>query len=191
MRSALSVLTVAVAALALPASSQAQLTLTNPLHSCEYMMALSAFDPDAAECLGAYEGNNDGSPTHEAAVLQMLADAGWGDLTDLGTTQMDGDDAEGYLTFSPSLTGDYVIALKSNDFVSFYRFLGLSDQAQVWYTTQGVSLNQRERAQGLSHYTLYGAPTVTVPEPESAALLLTGLFALGFVAARRRRDQVA
>jgi hypothetical protein len=190
MKAVTSVLTVAaVASLTLPAQAEAQLSLSDPFHSCEYLTALSAFNPDAAACIGAYEGN-EANAEGEADALALIAAAGWGNATSLGTTELDGPNS-GWLSFAPSLTGDYILALKSSTYVSFYRFLGLNGVSQIYYTTQGTSLNGRGTPQGLSHYTLYSTRTVSVPEPESAALLLTGLIGLGFVATRRRRDNVA
>lgn len=62
---------------------------------------------------------------------------------------------------------------------------GCSTKFGIWQTSSGLTTNDAV-ARGGSYDPACG--TVTVPEPESAVLLLTGLMALGFVAARRRRE---
>ena len=49
----------------------------------------------------------------------------------------------------------------------------------------GVALNQRGRPQDLSHANLY-AVAQPVPEPETYALMMAGLAAVGFLSRRRK-----
>ncbi len=200
MRSAaLALMLTAVASLAAPAPSSAQLVPTG--HPCDYTVgldnALTLFDPDAADCLGAYEGN---STQHVDDILDIIeSEWGLGDAEYLGSNDSAGngpfsnfpEGGTGTLNFDTPLNGDYVLVLKTSTSFSLYLFEDLVDVASIYYTDWGVSVNCNRNGcspRGLSHAELYGATSVSVPEPESAMLLLTGLLGLGFVAARRRRE---
>jgi hypothetical protein len=167
------------------------------------MAALSSFNPDAADCRGAYSGND----MHYISFIENLMETDWGftDAEYLGSNDDDGfgpfsnhpEGGTGTLNFDTPLSGDYVLVLKSGNAgdeggFSLYLFNDLVNQSSIYYTAIGTSANCNGpsgcRPRGLSHATLFGAPSVSVPEPESAALLLTGLVGLGFVATRRRRD---
>jgi hypothetical protein len=86
----------------------------------------------------------------------------------------------GYFTFNvDDLLSDQIgIAVHAQGFND------CSTKYGVWQTPSGLVTNdtgQYDPACG----------GVSVPEPESAALLITGLIGLGYVAARRRRENVA
>jgi hypothetical protein len=185
-------------AVAMPRPAQSQLYPVDP--DCDYKVwfieTLEVFEPDATDCAGAFKGNDVNQLEDVAAEI---ASQGWGTSpTYLGTTDA-GDSDEpfshvgggiiGFVTFHSPLTGDYVLALKAANQFSLYYFAGLVNQSKIFYTTLGTAQNKKGIPQGLSHASLWSTGrTVSVPEPASAALLLTGLGGLGFVSIRRREQ---
>ncbi|MGD2047297.1 MAG: PEP-CTERM sorting domain-containing protein [Gemmatimonadota bacterium] len=170
---------------------QAQLSTTSP--NCDTGSVLTDFNPNADDCLGAYEGND---KQQESEIIQAMVDAGWLNSTDganvLGYT--DAEDGEpnpftsdpqgstGTLTLAAPLTGDYALILKVGTQFSIYYFENLVNVSSIYYTTAGTNLNGSDRPQGLSHGGL-----ISVPEPGSTLLLLTGLLGLAAVGWKRRR----
>ncbi len=193
MKRVSTVLAVAVVgSLSLPVDARAQLNPTGL--ACDYLVALTTFNPDATDCLGAFSGND---ANQVGAILDAIEGA-WGmDVDYLGTTDegktsgpfsfVPGPDAnQGWLVLDSSLTGDYVLALKAGNSFSLYQFLGLTDVNRIYYTTIGTGQNGQGNAKGISHASLFG-PRVSVPEPGTMALLATGIAGLAFTAARRRK----
>jgi len=142
------------------------------------------------QCAGSLPGNIIGSQSE----IDYLA-ATWGTTFSYLGKSDDADNGpfannpqtavNGTLTFDSALTGSFVLGLKASDQYSYYLFNALSPVSSLTFSsTSGVALNDRGIPQGLSHATLYvGA----VPEPETYALFLAGLGAIGFMAKRRRK----
>lgn len=87
-----------------------------------------------------------------------------------------------YFTFNVS----NLVASQIGIAVHAQGYLNCSTKFGVWQTPSGLATNDVGRA----GYDPACAPPVTVPEPESFALLATGLLGLAFIAVRRREDEV-
>ena len=182
----------AVATLAISAmSAHAALTLTGL--SCSN----SILNPAYTACSGAFDGNNLGNAARladvQAAVNSLSGSTALtfaGSSTDASngpfTSSPTGN--AGTLTFDSAIDGAFVLALKAGDAFSLFYYDGSGAPiSSIDFTTLGVSVNVRGIGNGLSHATLYeGAPVPSIPEPETYALMLAGLGAMGFVARRRK-----
>ena len=94
----------------------------------------------------------------------------------------------GTLTFDSAIDGAFVLSLKAGNAFSLYYFDGSGPAiSAINYNTLGVQVNVNGIGAGLSHASLYTAAVTPVPEPETYALMLAGLGAMGFVARRRRQ----
>ncbi|MGZ5713893.1 MAG: PEP-CTERM sorting domain-containing protein [Caldimonas sp.] len=165
------------------APAQAALTLTGV--PCDGHSTILPSQPGYLDCSGAFSGNN----LNQAADVQseILADFGLTGLTSVvDITGGNAGATTGTLSFAAQ-TGPFVISLKAGDAFSLYEFdAGISS---INFDTKGVGFfsgpNQiLHFGQELSHADLYTSP---IPEPETYALLLAGLAAVGFVARRRRQ----
>ena len=92
----------------------------------------------------------------------------------------------GTLTFDQAISGWFVIGLKAANNYSYYLFNATSPITSLTYdSTAGVALNRNDIPQALSHANLY-AVAQPVPEPETYALMMAGLAAVGFLSRRRK-----
>ena len=186
LNAALAAVVVASAAVASPAD--AQLTLVSP--DCNTHISVFSPVPNASpQCLGAFAGNNH---TQTAAVELAIAAAWGGGFVDLGSSDDapdwgpftsnpdDLDLKQGWLTLDSPLSGDFALILKGANQFSIFGFDDVT-LTSIYFTMNSVAVNR-----GLSHATLYQRPSVSVPEPGSMLLMLTGM--VGLAAVRRRRE---
>lgn len=157
--------------------------------------AVSVLSPAADACRGTFAGNNLGNSDPGAAATEAYINATWGLGLDgiAGTsdsfTVNSPADASGAAGFQVNLgsaySGDFVVALKqANGFSLYFYDNELPTQFITFSTNAGFGGNGN---QGISHFTLYGGAVVPgIPEPETYALMVAGLAAVGFVARRRR-----
>lgn len=155
----------------------------------------TTFTIASIDCAGSFVGNINGSAS-EITFLNMefsntFTYGGKSDDAGNGPFTNDPDvSTNGTLFFDSPIVGDFVIGLKAAGNYSYYLFSTLVPISSLTFdSTAGVAVNGRGIPQDLSHANLYITTAVPpVPEPETYALMLAGLGALGFVARRRRRS---
>jgi PEP-CTERM motif len=129
-----------------------------------------------------------GSPTGAASDKGTFTYAGKSDVFP-GPFVSNATGSSGNLDFVGTVTGPFILGLKSGTSVSFYYFASGS-YGDIDFNTMGTAVNGNGVAQGLSHAGLYlgdGATITSVPEPTTYALMATGLLGI-FGFARRRRN---
>ncbi len=134
-----------------------------------------------------------------------LEDAALGEKVDEGNTgtyfKVVPDGTSGTIEFFNPISGSFALSLKAGSNFSIFVFNLLAPTSTISYSTAGVGGAGSEGTSpaGLSHATLWtgggdsnpfcvGPTCVEVPEPTSFALYGMGLFGLGVMARRRRRQ---
>ena len=155
-------------------------------HDCQ----TSILSPAASACAGTFAGNNLGNSNPGASETQAFISATWGVTDATPYTVNSPVDASAMAGFQVDLGalygGDFVVALKQANGFSLYFFDNLAPTQTLTFTSNaGFGGNGNL---GISHFTVYGTPVPAVPEPETYALMLAGLGALGFIARRRKQQ---
>jgi hypothetical protein len=89
----------------------------------------------------------------------------------------------GTITFLAPFSGPFVVALKAGSGLGYYYFQSGTYSTMTYNTT-----DYPPNSAGLSHATVYGGSSTTVPEPATFGLVAAGMIGLAGVA-RRRRNQ--
>jgi hypothetical protein len=179
---------------ALVSPAQAQPTSTGLDCNAGNVMT-TGFAPDAIACSGAWVGND--LPT--AALLSQLSTdfadetggstfsfVGKSDDANGGPFTLNPEATSGVLSFDTPLSGFFAVSLKAANAFSVYLFNGgTTGIDSLSFSTLATSLNQNGMPQGLSHASLFTV-TPPIPEPETYAMMLAGLGALGTILRRRR-----
>jgi hypothetical protein len=182
--------TLGAAVLLAAGASQAALTPTGL--SCGETVT----DPAFTDCAGAFEGNDKNQQTDVLATilaefgLAGVSYAGASDDASSGPFSNSPGDASGTLDFDFAIDSPFVLSLKAGDAFSLFYFDGAGAPiSSIDFTTLGVNINASDFGNGLSHASVYAAEMVPgIPEPETYALMLAGLAAVGFMSRRRRQQ---
>ncbi|HEY9239791.1 MAG TPA: PEP-CTERM sorting domain-containing protein [Burkholderiaceae bacterium] len=178
--------TLAAAAAVLISAPAFALTDANSANNCQ----LSILSPTADACAGTFAGNNVGNANPGADEVAAYIFTKWGVTDNTPYTLNSPVDASAAAGFQVNLGGlyggDFVVALKQANGFSLY-FYDNQEPTQYLTFTTNIGFGGNGNL-GLSHFTVYGSTVPAVPEPETYALMLAGLGAMGFIARRRKQQ---
>ncbi|MEJ6003052.1 FxDxF family PEP-CTERM protein [Paucibacter soli] len=187
----------ALSTLALAASALAGNAWAKPAPAAVQPAACGATSMTFVDCAGSFSGNLTGalSQSQIDVINAKFGDNGFhyssasmvyskSDAIGNGVFADDGKDFS--LNFDQGLVakGLFVIGLKQASSYSFYLIDGGSQGLSSFNIDVKGVVNGAQQS-GLSHAVYIGNALAPVPEPQSYALMLAGLCAVGFIAKRR------
>ena len=140
------------------------------------------------QCAGFYGGNalNSGNAGSLTLINSVLTSTQWG-LTSVSSWLEKQDTNTPLINFATTLYGDTVVAFHwgnvpgaAGNVSALYRFNAGTAGVDTFSVFGG-------NGQGLSNAAVYVTGVPAIPEPETYALMLAGLAAVGFMASRRRQ----
>lgn len=163
------------------AAAQTRIEAPMPTTWATGISCLDGFDATLfafAQCSGSWSGNDHGMARPAQSLVDDYVDDVWG----VGTS--------GVSYSGGPLLGDFVLAVKGGRAFSLFYFedhdgSSLDLQRAMW----GVAVNgSGKAARDVSHATVYGGRTTSVPEPTNLFLIGTGMLAMGILLRRRREE---
>lgn len=194
-----SVLATALAAIGLMSATAQAGSVPVDLNNC----ANSQITPNSNDCDGYFDNlNTSGNAADLAFLLDQLDDWGLGltpeykdNNTGAGSTTPLFDAVAsatgGSFTLNAPLAGAFAVAIKAGNYVGLFLYneTRLFGAGQVFSFTVPDNFPKNNGGTfrpGLSHVSIFGGSSTTVPEPTTLALLGLGLAGIGLSRRRRR-----